>query len=176
MNCFPSLYASTKSTKNATNITKYHAGTTTTLPVSVKCATGWTPHSNMCYKKFTQKVTWTAAEENCKNNGGDLASVKDKATNDFLKTFWTMDPVTPMAQRAFWLGGINTQDGGEWKWKWSADSTVFDSTVKDNWAKGKPSKRTDENDNYLWLRRDGKWLDDKRKSARRGYFCQKNSE
>ena len=176
MNCFPSLYASTKSTKNATNITKYHAGTTTTLPESVKCATGWTPHSNMCYKKFKEKATWTSAKENCKNIGGDLVSVKDPETNEFLKTFWTMDPVTHTRDRSFWLGGINTQDGGEWKWKWSADSTVFDSTVKDNWAKGKPSKRTDENDNYLWLRRDGKWLDDKRKIARRGYFCQKNSE
>ena len=87
-----------------------------------------------------------------------------------------MPPKTPLPQRAFWLGGINAQDGGEWKWKWSADSTVFDSTVEDNWAKDKPSNRTDENDYYLWIRKDGKWLDDKRKLFKRGYFCQKNRE
>ena len=123
----------------------------------------------MCYKKFPQKKTWPAALDDCKNNGGDLAHAKDPETNNFLKTLWDMPPRTPHPKRQFWLGGSSIEEG---VWKWT-DSTAFDET---NWAPGRPTSRTDEDEDYLFIKRDGKWVDVKPKTQQRAYFCQKNRE
>ena len=57
------------------------------------CADGWTCsyHNGLCYKYQSTKLPWTEARAHCQglSAGGDLASVPDQATNDFLTTLTT---------------------------------------------------------------------------------------
>ena len=65
-------------------------------------------------------MTWDAARSFCwtsAHHGGELASVPDQATNDFLTTL--------TSDRA-WIGGTDEGSEGDWRWSdgtpWSYDS------------------------------------------------------
>ena len=46
-------------------------------------------HTNKCYSAFDNDVTWVTARANCMAQGGELASVLDQDTQEFLKYgFW----------------------------------------------------------------------------------------
>ena len=72
----------------------------------------------MCYKYFPSYVSWEEARSNCKEHSplttGDLASVTDSATNQFLRG------ILP-AKEYTWLGGFKKQI-----WSW-VDGTAWSS-------------------------------------------------
>ena len=64
----------------------------------------------MCYKYFPLYVSWDEARSKCKEHSpittGDLASVTDSATNQFLRGILPANEYT-------WLGGFKKQI---WSW------------------------------------------------------------
>ena len=91
------------------------------------CSAGWTyfPQSGLCYKYHSIEKTWDEARRFCQTNAqdGDLASVPDKATNDFLTTLTT---------EYSWIGA--TDEGSEGTWRWS-DGTPWGY---ENWSPNNP--------------------------------------
>ena len=51
-----------------------------------RCKTGWTlGPDNKCYMFYNKLSTWTEANNYCKNQGGDLASINSKDAQEFLE-------------------------------------------------------------------------------------------
>ena len=134
------------------------------------CDEGWTlfDHNKMCYisKINRDRKGWPGARELCQTLGGDLASVKDEKTNEFLKSTMMKGGV-----KQFWLGGVYSHVDAKWKW---SDESTWDLEFADGkFADGKPN-HTDENDDYLMLNMvTGEWIDVPRREAKKPYFCQK---
>ena len=82
-------------------------------------------HNNKCYKFQTTKLSWSDARKSCQADGGDLASVVDKETNDFIKNL-TRGIYT-------WIGGYRVVDDQD-VWGWT-DGSVWSY---ENWASGHP--------------------------------------
>ena len=67
-----------------------------------ECSHGWTysDHTKRCYKHYSELKTWSAARAHCQAqtpHSGDLASVPDQDTNDFLTT---------LTNETVWIGGF----------------------------------------------------------------------
>ena len=63
----------------------------------------------MCYKLYKGALSWTQAESNCESNGGHLATVNNKATQDILVTYMDEESETDV-----WLGGEEQADSWSW--------------------------------------------------------------
>ena len=68
-----------------------------------------------CYVYFkTEKVSWDDARVQCmKKKNGDLATIADQATQDFVKTSFALSTYS-------WIGGVKRS--GKWTW---ADGTPW---------------------------------------------------
>ena len=93
------------------------------------CESDWVSHSASggCFKYFPLLMSWEDARSYCQENVpyniGDLVSIPDAATNDFLQT---------LIQDAYiWTGGFLDANSS---WVWS-DGTPWDYT---NWLEGEP--------------------------------------
>ena len=119
-------------------------------------------HTNKCYKFFNGKASWTAARTSCAAKGGELASVPDKTTNDFLITLTTLPS---------WVGGYRLIEGQD-IWGWT-DGYAFDYS---NWASRHQAKENGRQ-KYILLNIEGglgKWDDGQdTEDVTRGYICQK---
>ena len=103
-------------------------------------------HTNKCYKLYNEvTLAWYDARWNCREMGrnGDLASISDFATQNFIKgnfnfTSWT------------WFGGRAKVAKGYWKW---VDGSEW---LYDNWRSGYPSDRYERevatviDASYIW--------------------------
>ena len=90
--------------------------TSTTTTTSSVCREGeeFFAHNNKCYKLQTTKLSWSDARKSCQADGGDLASVVDQETNEFIKNLtvgWT------------WIGGYRVVDDQD-VWGWT-DGSVW---------------------------------------------------
>ena len=111
------------------------------------CSQGWTPFpgTGRCYKYHSERKKWQEARSVCQSvsaGTGELASIPDQATNDFLKHLPSVVGVT-------WVGGTDSVDHGahgssEGKWKWS-DGTTWGY---ESWGSGQPYD-PDSNQDYL---------------------------
>ena len=95
------------------------------------CENDWISYSPTggCYKHFPTWLPWDEArrfcQENVPYNVGDLASVPDAGTNDFLKT---------LVQDAYvWVGGF--LENSTWHW---SDGTPWGYT---HWFEGQPNNK-----------------------------------
>ena len=111
---------------------------------SVPCDPGWTlsHHTGGCYKFFSSPKSWSAALRSCQEHGGDLASISDQATNDFIKS----------------LGGNNPQEafiGTRRPFRTWTDGTPW---CYEKWNKGEPNNASGKEDfgtTVVGRRRDG---------------------
>ena len=91
------------------------------------CAVGWAhfPHTGRCYKHFSEEKLWPDARDFCAREapggGGDLVSIPDQATNDFI---------TSLSSDTAWIGA--SDEGSEDVWKWS-DGTPWSY---ESWGRG----------------------------------------
>ena len=126
------------------------------------CPSGWEEFDGQCYKFVDKTPTWDEALQECLSIGATLASITNKATNDFLLTIatkWSM------------VGGHHLTDG---TWAWT-DGSPWNFT---NWAPGEPNN---QNERWLWMGgpdaggRAGKWNDGGQSwtAGTYGYICQK---
>ena len=92
------------------------------------CASGWSGllHTGKCYKHVPTKTTWPDAWASCQKlaPSGNLASIPDKTTNDFL---------TKLANDKFWTGGFQASSG-KFVWMNGDQWTGYTS-----WAPGEPT-------------------------------------
>jgi len=100
---------------------------TTPAPVMTNiagCIDGWSAFGSNCYKYFEASLTWQNAENQCKLEGGHLASIHSKEENDFIKSITT--------PKWFWIGLTDFTEG---VWVWS-DGSPFSFS---NWSGSGPS-------------------------------------
>ena len=90
---------------------------------------GWTPfhRTGRCYKMVPSGKDWNRARAHCQGQGntGDLASIPDMETNEFISS------LLPDAG-GYWIGGTDAASEGAWRW---SDGTPWGYT---NWRRGQP--------------------------------------
>ena len=109
-----------------------------------------------CYKYTDRAYPWTEARDFCVENGGDLASIPDQETNDFLFSI--------ISSRAF-IGGILDSSSGAWTW---SDGTLFSFT---KWKSNQPSGDGPVQEMF----EDGTWNDLPTSGYPRPALCQKQT-
>ena len=133
------------------------------------CAGDWvySSHTNKCYKHFSSpQLPWDEARASCMSitsstasassgSNGDLASIPDEATNEFMKQQFSKDKG--------WIGGHLDSDGN---WAWS-DGTQWSYTA---WGDGSPDNPIG-NIPVTLKEKSGLWSD-LRQNFVRSYFCQ----
>ena len=62
----------------------------------------------MCYKLTIDDLTWDEANTECRQKGGELASVHDNKTINFLKTLMPSPIISTSRLRVF-IGGIQSE-------------------------------------------------------------------
>ena len=143
------------------------------LFIASSCDIGWTsfPHTGGCYKHFPSQVTWHEADRSCKSHGGDLPSITDKATNDFL---------VKLHPHVSWIGLRQHPNEGSWTalGAWTDGSPW----CFQNWFEGEPNDAGGHEDFAVinWGKvkgvpqsvGNGKW-NDHRSNKKYEYFCQK---
>jgi len=130
-----------------------------TTTVAKGCAEGWVyfEHTGKCYKSFSSWKTWSSARSSCRaSTNGDLASVPDQETNDFLAGLTSF--------RA-WIGGYRNENN-EWSW---TDQTPWSY---ESWSWGNPNDfALSQNALQINYQRKGLWNDDMGWRVM-GYICQ----
>ena len=92
-------------------------------------------------------MSWAAARSVCAEHQGDLASVPDQITNDFLSSLSTASA---------WLGGSAADSEGGWTW---SDGTPWGHT---NWSPGhgQPHNQAGDQDYLVLEQSSGLWYDE----------------
>ena len=103
------------------------------------CPTGWTGRDTRCYKLFNDPKTWGFSQKQCRGMGATLATVHDKATNDWLNAFISEEKGD---KHNFWIGlyadrvheyGVDGLPGVEYFWD-SGEEVDY----TDPWLPGEP--------------------------------------
>ena len=115
----------------------------------IEAVNDWTyfAETGKCYKYFASEVSWTEARTTCQTTvpaNGDLASIPDSATNDFLANLTESTKFT-------WVGGHQDQSSN---WVWS-DGTPWDYV---SWYSTQPGNERG-NEDYLVIKQSGTWWD-----------------
>eukprot|EP00092_Neocalanus_flemingeri_P011756 GFUD01012678.1.p1 GENE.GFUD01012678.1~~GFUD01012678.1.p1 ORF type:complete len:195 (+),score=33.74 GFUD01012678.1:118-702(+) len=95
--------------------------------VEVSCGNDWTKFSQSCYKLVKDYNDIEVCRKDCKQEGGDLASIHSMEENEFIVTF--------MSEHSIWIAGSITEQNGNFSW---LDGSTWDF---DNWDVGEPDKK-----------------------------------
>jgi len=134
----------------------------------LKCDEGWEPHKNKCYKTFSTEngTSWVDANFNCNNERGQLASIPNEETNDFMKI---IAPSERTLIGGFATGPVPNPD----LWTWT-DGTPWSYM---NWAPGEPNNEGSGQEYCLEMNRFqdtiGEWNDATCYGLQTRYICQK---
>eukprot|EP00058_Branchiostoma_floridae_P006243 XP_002591731.1 hypothetical protein BRAFLDRAFT_223290 [Branchiostoma floridae] len=95
---------------------------------ALQCPSEWRNYNNHCYKVMTDKVSWFTASSRCSLRGASLASINDRAENNFVKLF-----ISNYKSKipTIWLGLHKVS--GQWKW------TDGSRAGYKNWVRGEPN-------------------------------------
>merc|ERR1711915_531155 len=116
----------------------------------LKCQEGWTPYKNKCYKTYTPEsdISWVDANFNCNDKRGQLASIPNEETNEFM-TF--LSPTERTLIGGFATGKVPNPD----LWTWT-DGTPWTYT---NWGPGEPNNGGGGQEFCLEMNQIGEWND-----------------
>ena len=127
------------------------------------CPAGWLEYGpqNKCFRFFGTKTSWLKAQSDCRNNGGDLASIEDQATNDFVSG----TVLAGLSDFQVFIGGWQYEENGYGadKWAWVDGVRQFSANWT-NWADNQVDDEGVENCMSMLLKNDawnvrGKWND-----------------
>ena len=146
--------------QNTTTTTTTTTAPTTTITRECEGGGSYFDQTQKCYKVFNEKLNWTEARYFCENVGGELASVSDERTNQFLSN------LTP---NLAWIGGYYKVDEtcetcSGWSW-----SHGFPWTY-DNWLDMNPY-HSDAKFSIFNYRIPGKWHPEP-ESIKAPFICQ----
>lgn len=100
---------------------------------------------------FDNGVSYTDAEQYCKDIGGHLVTITSKEENEFVYKL-----VNHGNKDAYWLGLNDAITEGDFYW------VTFEPVTYTNWNSGEPNNRDDED--FAEMRRNnGKWNDNSSK-------------
>ncbi|XP_031149004.1 galactose-specific lectin nattectin-like [Sander lucioperca] len=106
------------------------------------CPPGWTQFKDHCYVNRHASKDWADAEVACIGLGGNLASVPDKDTYDFVKNI--INTATDKNDETWVKGQDTTKVKGVWL---STDGTKFQFSL---WGAGQPDN-TKNNEHCMEL-------------------------
>eukprot|EP00092_Neocalanus_flemingeri_P019104 GFUD01020694.1.p1 GENE.GFUD01020694.1~~GFUD01020694.1.p1 ORF type:complete len:202 (+),score=44.44 GFUD01020694.1:94-699(+) len=102
--------------------------------LKVSCDNDWTRFNQSCYKLVIDYNDIEVCREDCKKEGGDLASIHSKEENDFIISFLEERPIRG-GQKDAWIAGSITEIDGQFSW---LDGSDWDF---ENWDEGEPDKK-----------------------------------
>ncbi|KAK6484185.1 L-selectin-like isoform X2 [Huso huso] len=110
------------------------------------CAEGWTYHSAI------HQMQWENARQWCQNHYTDMVAIQNQKEIEHL------NKVFPRVKGYYWIG-IRKLNG---TWIWVGTNKTL-SQEAENWAKGEPNNRQNEDCVEMYIQRDtdvGKWNDE----------------
>ena len=111
------------------------------LSCAVSCAMGWERQGNRCYYLSKTAQSWFEAQNFCQRNGGNLASVTDEESHNFIKG----------KEVSAWIGGLSEPGNETWVW---ADCSPWSYT---RWGSGEPKKWVDKEKCAAYIPHIQKW-------------------
>ncbi|XP_035689831.1 perlucin-like protein [Branchiostoma floridae] len=119
--------------------------------VPVSCPKGYAVFSEICYKAFNTRKTFSGAAAACREDGGTLAMPRDAETNGFLVSLYT----SVSDQGNVWFGLHDLREEGSYEWEDGSALGTYNS-----WGPGEPNNHWDSEDcvHYYPIKSD-KWND-----------------
>ena len=101
---------------------------------AVQCPEGWTKYpEGLCYKEFTEKLSWNSAETKCQEFGGDLVSIESQTEQDLILSI-----INRNHYDYYWIGLNDLKTAGQYEWI-TTDGTGEKKYKFKWWAKGMPT-------------------------------------
>ncbi|XP_049454404.1 macrophage mannose receptor 1-like [Epinephelus fuscoguttatus] len=127
------------------------------------CSSPWIPYSGHCFYLNRTQQSWSDAQRECLNEGGDLVSIHNVEDQSFVISqlgYTSTDEV--------WIGLNDRKTEGLFEW---IDHSPVSFT---SWEFGKPAVSTDLKDCVLIRGENGNWADHVCEE-KHGYICMKTS-
>ena len=100
--------------------------------LGLQCNGGWHDVEGQCLKIFHVKKNWAEAQNACEAEGGNLATIRNKATNDWI--------VKNRKGHNIWFGATDQFTEGSW-----VDPTNTEPIVFKYWGENELNGGTEEN-------------------------------
>ncbi|XP_042352883.1 macrophage mannose receptor 1-like [Plectropomus leopardus] len=127
------------------------------------CSRPWIPYSGHCFYLNQTQKTWSEAQRECRNFGGDLVSISNVEDQSFV-----ISQLGYKSSDELWIGLNDKKTEGLFEW-------IDHSTVSfTSWQFGKPVSSTDVKDCVLIRGQNGNW-EDHSCEEKHGYICMKMS-
>uniref|UniRef100_A0ABM5GNH2 Macrophage mannose receptor 1-like isoform X2 n=1 Tax=Pogona vitticeps TaxID=103695 RepID=A0ABM5GNH2_9SAUR len=142
----------------------------TSPPPQGGCADGWLFFDNKCFRIFgfneNEREKWTVARTDCRNQGGNLATIPSKAVQAFLTVH------LKSATADTWIGLNDITSEGTFLW------TDGSGVYYTNWDNGFPSQFYPDDCVFMLKRPErmaGNWRNEPCE-AKKSYICQRNTD
>uniref|UniRef100_A0A8C7XLE8 C-type lectin domain-containing protein n=1 Tax=Oryzias sinensis TaxID=183150 RepID=A0A8C7XLE8_9TELE len=126
-------------------------------PTKSPCPDGYIAWYLNCYKLVEELATWNDAQDACKKQGGNLASIDMSYDQAFVAG------VVLQGKADAWIGLRRMVDGS---YSWSDGWPVFFT----QWGPGEPTNHRQEGCNCVEMYPDGRW-NDNNCMLKKGFAC-----
>ncbi|XP_070700688.1 macrophage mannose receptor 1-like [Pempheris klunzingeri] len=127
------------------------------------CSRPWISYNDHCFHINRTKRTWSDAQRHCRNEAGDLVSIRNVEDQSFI-----ISQLEYASTDELWIGLNDQKTEGLFDW-------IDHSTVSfTSWEFGKPAVSTDIKDCVLMREKNGNWAD-RVCDEKHGFICMKMS-
>ncbi|XP_071348975.1 macrophage mannose receptor 1-like isoform X1 [Trachinotus anak] len=127
------------------------------------CSSPWIPYNGHCFHLNRDQKTWSEAQTECRNDGGDLVSIHNVEEQSFV-----ISQLGYASTDELWIGLNDRKTEGLFDW-------IDHSTVSfTSWEFGKPAVSTDIQDCVLIRGENGNWAG-RVCEEKHGFICMKRS-
>ncbi|XP_054882840.1 macrophage mannose receptor 1-like [Poeciliopsis prolifica] len=127
------------------------------------CSAPWVPYNGHCFRLYRNAQSWSGAQQACRKDGGDLASIRNMEDHSFITS-----ELGYASTDELWIGLNDIKTEGLFDW---SDHTTVTFT---SWEVGKPQTATNQNDCVLVRGENENWADRDCKETH-GFICMKTS-
>uniref|UniRef100_A0A3Q2FV83 Mannose receptor, C type 1b n=1 Tax=Cyprinodon variegatus TaxID=28743 RepID=A0A3Q2FV83_CYPVA len=127
------------------------------------CSTPWIPYNGHCFRLDRTGKSWSDAQQTCRKEGGDLASIRNTEDQSFVISQLGYAPTDEL-----WIGLNDIKR--ERLFDWTDHSKVSFTS----WEFGRPAAASDHEDCVLIRGESGNWADRDCKE-KHGFVCMKTS-